>query len=373
MPALDGLRGLAVLLVLACHSAVVTGSIFQTTLNLVFGAGWVGVDLFFVLSGFLITGILYASRDSPVYYKSFFARRFLRIFPLYYVVVIITILLKRSAFHLPDVASLLFFYYNWQAVLLGHHLPAVNSLWSLAVEEQFYLVWPAIVLHSSKRALMWLCAAGMVLALPLRLIILVHSNRFQSAYYITPCRMDALLLGASLALCHTDQKIWKRLLRLATPVAMSASVGLLGIVAWTGHFFSSITFSDLETYRHSSIAVAGPGCTLLAILFGAVLVKCTGQGLVFRVFAWQPLRRVGKYSYGMYMLHWVILIGLKRAVLGWMALHLSAAGAMSISVLFFALLVAFTYGAAFVSYQGFERHFLEFKRRFSPVGELTVR
>jgi len=221
MPALDGLRGLAVVLVLACHAALMTrGSIRGAAAHLVdvvMGAGWIGVDLFFVLSGFLITGILLATKESAVYYKSFFARRFLRIFPLYYLLVIVIIVKDRTHFDRLDIASLCFFYYNWQAVHLGHNLYNVNSLWSLAVEEQFYILWPTVVLLVSKKALVRISVVGMMVALALRLVILPQSTVFQSAYYLTPCRMDALLVGALVAAWRTDTEIWKRVRRLAAP------------------------------------------------------------------------------------------------------------------------------------------------------------
>ena len=298
MPALDGLRGLAILLVLACHAALAGRDSVQGTyahlIDLVMGAGWVGVDLFFVLSGFLITGILLATKDSPAYYKSFFARRLLRIFPLYYLFVLFTYVRFHSSFTRFDVASLLFFYYNWQAVHLGHHLPNVNSLWSLAVEEQFYIIWPTIVLFVKRKALVRLSIAGIVMAFILRLVILPHATSFQSAYYLTPTRMDALLVGALLAICRTDAPLWKRMQRLAKPVAIFASLFLFAIALWTGHFYDFVTKTTMSGLRHSSVAVLGPGCVLLALLFGAMIVKCTEEGVLFKLFNWRPLRRIGK-------------------------------------------------------------------------------
>ncbi len=324
------------------------------------GAGWIGVDLFFVLSGFLITGILLQTKQSPVYYRSFFARRFLRIFPLYYLYIILAIAKYHASFTKFDAASLMFFYYNWQASHLGHHLPEVNSLWSLAVEEQFYILWPTIVLFFRKRVLAWLSIAGIVVALVLRLIILPHSTGFQHAYYVTPCRMDALLLGALLAIAHTDAILWRRLQRLAAPAAGVALAGLLCIALWTGHFYDYVTPNTLGGLRHSSIMVLGPGCTLLAVFFGMLLVKCTGQGAIFRGFNWFPLRRIGKYSYGMYMLHWPMMQFVTTHIIARVG-HLPFDGA---AILNFVLLVTFSFAGAYVSFHIFERYFLRLKRQF---------
>ena len=369
MPALDGLRGLAVVLVLGCHAALLTrGSIQGITAHLVdvvLGAGWIGVDLFFVLSGFLITGILLQTKESPVYYKSFFARRFLRIFPLYYLLIILTVAWHSALFNNVGITSLLLFYYNWEAVRLGHHLHDVNSFWSLAVEEQFYVLWPTVVLFLKRKALIQLSIAGMLIALVLRLIILPRSTVFQDAYYLTPCRMDALFLGALLAIWHTDPAVWKRVQRFAVLIAGIAMAGLLFILLWTGHFYDFVTPTNMGHLRHSSMLVLGPGCTLLAILFGMLLVECTGQGRVFRIFSWWPLRRIGKYSYGMYMLHWLIMQILNKRILGHIGyLPFDAAGIIN-----FVLLLAFSYAGAYISFQVFERHFLRLKRYFPATIE----
>ena len=364
MPALDGLRGTAIVLVIACHAALTSRSSLRGAtahmVDLVMGAGWIGVDLFFVLSGFLITGILLATKESPTYYKSFFARRFLRIFPLYYLLVLLTVVTHLASFSRSDVVSLGFFYYNWQAVHLGHHLTDVNSLWSLAVEEQFYIVWPTTVLFCSERRLAQLSVVGMFIALILRLIILPQSTTFQSAYYLTPCRIDSLLVGALLAICHKHPEAWKRAQRLAPRTAVLSAITLLGIALWSGHFYDFVTKTDMNGLRHSSTAVLGPGCTLLAVLFGALLIKCTRQGPVFRIFNWQPLRRIGKYSYGMYMLHWPLLQIINKHIL----LRLGHLPFDEIGALAFVLILASSFAAAYVSFQLFEKHFLRLKRLF---------
>jgi peptidoglycan/LPS O-acetylase OafA/YrhL len=203
----------------------------------------------------------------------------------------------------------------------------------------------------------------MILALILRLIILPESTVFQSAYYLTPCRMDALLLGALLAVWRTDAEAWKLVRRSATPAALVSLTVLAGIGLWTGHFYDFVTKADMSGLMHTSDLVLGPGCTLLAILFGSLVVKCVEQGPVFHTFNWWPLRRIGKYSYGMYMLHWPILMILNRVVLVRMA-HLPFDGS---GVICFILLLGASFGMAFVSFHLFEKHFLKLKRLFPAV------
>ena len=161
---LDGVRGIAILLVLLHHfeppaglpTAIVAGAYL----------GWSGVDLIFVLSGFLITGILLDTRDSPNYFTTFYARRALRILPLYFLTTLIYFRLE------PNPLERWFWSHlsNWKSAF-GQDVPALSHFWSLAVEEQFYLVWPLVVILSPKRAMprVCLCRGEFVgIAMPLR-------------------------------------------------------------------------------------------------------------------------------------------------------------------------------------------------------------
>lgn len=368
MPALDGLRGLAIVLVFACHASwwgreSPSISAPPHLLDLIMGAGWMGVDLFFVLSGFLITGILLATTDSPTYFRNFFARRFLRIFPIYYLFIFCMFIPYHVQFGRAGLASLLFFYYNLYAVYVGHGLPDVNSLWSLAVEEQFYLAWPFFVLFLSRKALVRLILAGTVIALILRLVVLSQSSVIQAASYLTPCRIDTLLVGALLAIWHRDEQQWKRLQKLAWPVALGCFAGLVGIAWWTGDFYGQALAKHLDGYRHSSIMVLGPGCTLLAVLFAALIVKSTTQGFASSTFSWRPLRRIGKYSYGMYIVHWPVMQILSKYVLN----RFAYLPRDTVSVIRFVLALAVSYGLAYLSFHYFEQYFLSLKRHFPSV------
>src|SRR5687768_1805284 len=168
-PALDGLRGTAVIAVLVCHYAVLLP---RTPAVGLLEIGWAGVDLFFVLSGFLITGILLDARGTPHYLRNFYARRALRIFPLYYGFLAVTLLVSLAVKLAPG-ASHEGLRHLWAAqpslwtYTANYWMPAqtawspwsevVIPLWSLSVEEQFYLVWPLVVCRLSERGLVRLC------------------------------------------------------------------------------------------------------------------------------------------------------------------------------------------------------------------------
>ena len=214
VPALDGVRGMAIVLVLVSHLMLFndhTGSRFGDSLSALRGLGWVGVDLFFVLSGFLITGILFDTLQDPHYFRSFYMRRFLRIFPLYYGFLFFLLVLGHWG---PGM------HFEWngrQYVLLtylqntGIWFPVtdfhpgvwadLDHFWSLAVEEQFYVFWPLLVfLVRGRRRIIALALALSGIALLLRIALYVHGSSPLLIFMLTPCRMDTLLVGGLAAL-----------------------------------------------------------------------------------------------------------------------------------------------------------------------------
>ncbi len=176
IPALDGLRGLAILAVFFHHygaGGIDSSAAAVRWIATVCGLGWSGVDLFFVLSGFLITGILYDTRNDPAYYRKFYARRTLRIFPIYYLFAAIALLIvPLSAWHKGDIFFLVYLGYpaalTWPALVSV--LIRITHLWSLSVEEQFYMLWPWLIcrLRTPSRILI-LRAAAIVASLVLRI------------------------------------------------------------------------------------------------------------------------------------------------------------------------------------------------------------
>lgn len=304
VPALEGLRGLAFLMVHGFHSlgfgpAIGTFSIGRTW-HSGMGQGWVGVDLFFVLSGFLITGILLRSVHRPGWFAGFYARRAARILPLYYMVLLGSLFLVPLAFPFarseatPALANLPWyaaFLHNWLNLRLNAW-PAgdslIGQLWSLAVEEQFYLVWPIAVAFLDRRRLEWFCWA-VVLATPaVRLLLAWHGLGYDAIYTLTICRADALAAGSLLALRATGGLLPGRNLA----ALLVAGGGVL--------FFLSANLADrlpspLSMHFHNAAFTWG-----LAMWVGT-LALALHRGPLSRLLSWAPLRFVGFHSYALYL------------------------------------------------------------------------
>jgi peptidoglycan/LPS O-acetylase OafA/YrhL len=371
-PALDGIRALAVLLVFADHYGGGShGGRILNLINVVRQRGWVGVDLFFVLSGFLITGILYDTRTDSQYFKRFFARRSLRIFPVFYIVAIVLLLLTpifKYQWHWLQLTFLIYmgnFFGNYNfslyEVLSGNHKAAqatISHFWSLCVEEQFYLMWPLAVWFIRDRVrLLWSAAGTSLLALALRLAMLAHFSAWVSETWIVrtlPFRMDSLLVGAILALVlrgpNADE--WQRSSKW---VFLTASAGVLAIFRFSPNYDSPWLLSI--------------GLTLTA-LASVGLIGCTLRptSAAFQLFYWKPLRILGKYSYGFYIYHlvfrwaWIALLTFCGARLHSIAL----AGIVALSC---NLVVTFL--VAKFSYDWIEVRFLRYKRHFEYDSEVT--
>lgn len=303
LPALDGLRGLAILLVFFYHYA---GGLQHTAhsksmhlFGAIFGFGWSGVDLFFVLSGFLITGILFDTQDDPAYYKKFYVRRSLRIFPIYYIFLGVYGLLAffhlDGQFHLGHVAFL--FYLGYPVTLLWPALQRISPsvhfthLWSLCAEEQFYLVWPWVISTLRKRFLI-LCACGAAISVApfLRTFFVLHGlNAWEYAFL--PSRIDALAVGGLIAVAmRAPSKILIE--RLAAPVFLACSLCAVSV------------FVLRRTVDHSDALISTVGFTFIAVGYGALLVLSIRQGSWLEwIFSLAVLRIFGKYSYGIYLFH----------------------------------------------------------------------
>ena len=216
IPVLDGLRGLAVVLVLICHATVLNevptaaGKMYLVLARL----SWAGVDLFFVLSGFLITGILFDAKGKTNYFRNFYARRTVRIFPLYYAYIALVLFLiprfapaidhhfvKRPPVSWPYWLYVSNFYQTFEPT---HHIVFVS--WSLAIEEQFYLVWPLVVFFCSRKALLRITMGMIVGSILLRIGIMGPlAGWLQNSIGVAPwrfannfsfCRLDGLAVGA---------------------------------------------------------------------------------------------------------------------------------------------------------------------------------
>ena len=305
IPALDGVRGLAVMTVFLYHY----GGGAQSTNPIVHGGGiaaqfgWCGVTLFFVLSGFLITGILWDSRGQQHWWRNFYVRRSLRIFPLYYfslLVIFIASLAVHDHKYLGTLGIFLLYLQNmpfcfrWDInSATGLHL---YHFWSLAVEEQFYLVWPFLIQGiPSRRSAKALCVA-----------VFIGSFLFRAAGYkwgwenlgfLTLSRMGELAAGAWLALrLRGSQQEWEILQRWSPAVAMTGFAGIC-VIAWHQ--------GDFKMRDHSHMTMTG--LVLTAAVAGALLCMAISGTYIRRILELRFLRWLGGISYGVYVYH-VLLI-----------------------------------------------------------------
>ncbi len=372
LPVLDGLRGVAVLSVLAFHLAHLDGQggLAERAILGATRAGWAGVDLFLVLSGFLITGILLDARGGAGYFRAFLTRRVLRIFPLHYAYLAVLFLAVPLLLPAVDVRRES---QGWLWAYAGnvlfareggfHASPWAAHFWSLAVEEQFYLVWPVVVLLLTPRRLAVACAALVAGAFALRLGI--HRTTFNAtaAYVLTPARMDALAAGALVAVAARVPGWWGRA-RAAAPWVLGASSAAVA-AAWIlqGGFFGGDPVVQVWAF--------GP----LALGFAAVLVLAvdgTGPTRLRRVLGARWLRVAGAYSYGLYVLHYPIFLGLEAAGLSPAAIASVTGSRLAGIAGFTALAGSLTFAAAWASWHLLEKRFLRLKERV-PYGTPAAR
>ena len=312
---IDGLRGLAILLVLVFHYwpciARDSSGSWLARVAYLLGICWSGVDLFFVLSGFLIGGILLDQRRSGSYFKTFYVRRACRILPLYTLLILLYAVPMWLRWTHP-VAAL--YEANplplWQYALFVQNIgtvaagawdsPFVLVTWSLAIEEQFYLLLPLFMYLLPRRFLIVTCTVLMASAPVLRLLLFeVSASPGLASYLLLPCRWDALLLGVVLAkvVRTPDLARWlARHVRILGIVFAILGAAIVGLVA----------LNPSSQTRH----MAGPGYTIIAAFYGALLLLVLysrHKGLRHMARA-RWLRWLGECSYAIYLLHFPVLV-----------------------------------------------------------------
>ena len=363
--ALDGLRALAVIAVIVFHAR---NNVAPSALGHAYAwiaiAGWVGVDLFFVLSGFLITGILLDSKPRPRYFRNFYIRRTLRIFPLYYAVLVLALLVGPVVFgdRDPGVRFILheqgwLWTYMTNVEVLRHDGMLYTSdwlslthMWSLAIEEQFYLVWPLLVYLLPRRALVVVASAIVVLAPLGRWMLLEHGVSPEATYEWTTSHLDALAVGSLLAV-----------LVRARPDAVRVVTRALGLIGVAGVLVVIAHAHRLELdERWLQIG----GLSALALGFGGVVLYAAGGGA--RWLTHPALVAIGTYSYGIYIFH-ALLLPLYRRVIDVDALATLLHSSLAAALVFTAIVVAATTAIAALSWHLFERRFLALKDRWAPT------
>jgi peptidoglycan/LPS O-acetylase OafA/YrhL len=362
--ALDGVRGLAILLVLIYHFTLgMSGSGLASRLFLKLTAtGWCGVDLFFVLSGFLITGILFDAKESPHRFRNFYARRALRIFPLYYgilifVFVFLPLIAPRPEGRAPfDDAGIWLWGYgtNILASLRNAWFP-LGHFWSLAVEEHFYMFWPAVVLWCDRRTVLRVCASMVIIALVARLWM-VASGAVLAAYCLTVCRMDALAIGGFLALVAREPAAMQTMVAHASKIVLTTATALVALAVWR---------LGLNLFDP---AIQVVGYLLLDLMFAGLIlhvVASPARGFVAFLLTLRPLRWLGLYSYGIYVFNSIFLLVAEGSSL--LPRLVSWSGSTTLGrLLYVALAASTTLGSAWLSWHLLEKHFLKLKA-FCPL------
>ena len=328
-PELDGVRAIAALMVMVFHFQ----QIFHPVSVLIFGQ--TGVDLFFVLSGFLITNILMKAQHGDWHeVRNFYIRRTLRIFPLYYGYLLLSCLVV-------GVVSGWYWVYL-QNIAESFHLGLAGPehFWSLAVEEQFYLVWPFLILFWPRR---WLAGSmwGVVLVAVSLRVALVHST--VGLFTFTPTRLDGLAGGGLLAFYYARGSL-HRYRHLLTWIGAGALVSLVAEkIASHG---TGLAWVEVVKYTSAG--------ALYVSIIGLLII--TRDGPVHRVLECRPLRELGRVSYGLYVYHPLLFMLL--------APHLRGLPLMLRAVILFMM----AYLVALASFYGFEKRFTNLKERLTRGG-----
>lgn len=375
MPELDGLRGIAVLAVIAFHF---TGAIpadanwFRALYGKATGLGFLGVGLFFVLSGFLITGILLRTKHSKNYLKSFYMRRVLRILPLYYLCVflffdVVFPLAKTYAASNNTVRAWVSACGPHEQVWYWLHLSnfrsaygvmvssPVGHFWSLACEEQFYFVWPWVVLFLSESALTKVCAAGLAGCigfrfLPMYSAMLAHNPDIGR---LTLFNVEPLLFGAMVAICSRHVRFGELAKRWSSLCVLVSCAGVILLMIYERS--TDLSKPPLSSFGQTAIHLIFAS----AIAYGAFQCGSSSPGAV--VLRNPFFTQCGKYSYAMYIfqtpIRYVLLIVPIRH-------RIASLGDFGASIASILIGVAASYGLARCSWKLVESPFLRLKDRF---------
>lgn len=368
---LDGVRALAVALVMLFHFQLVD-------------SGWIGVQIFFVLSGFLITRILLHEKHQSLgfYLKRFYWRRAVRIFPLYFTYLLLISLLflfvptpESTTDKLPYLYTYTFNFTRLSADWT--HSPLFTHFWSLSVEEQFYLVWPLLIFLLSerwlKRVLLLIIATGPLVRFILGVWLLGSTELSKEAageaiYWFTLSHFDAFALGGAITLFNIPQRLKYPGRIMAGALAIT---GLVGIANWfilyqQGNSYSLHTFGYgvgvTDNYQHVWSYTLLNFC-FTAIIIGLVTENRLSKAYPLRLFNHPILVSIGKVSYGMYVFHWAIMAAFVKFTApylgkGWLA---------------FSLYFCVVWAVSWLSFHYYESRFLRLKDRLFSKKQINKR
>jgi len=349
IPALDGLRGLAVLTVML-HHLVPDLQVFGTTTAIIADFGWIGVDLFFVLSGFLITGVLLDSKTEENYFRNFYWRRILRVWPLYYTMVAAIYLigphLKLAAgWNISQYSPFIYVLFVQNILLSDWGIYPLTPSWSLAIEEQFYAFWPLGVRFLSLRTIRYALLSLVCLSPVARGWAVHFGSSWHQIYTFTWFRLDGLATGALIAILfrtpNFNEHVWRRRAKFAAVIGGIGAILTLALHALPKSGTESI-------WIYSWVALASGG---------VVLLSAGTKPVAILEISW--LRYTGQISYGLYLLHTPVF-----ALMNVISRHI----AFNHGKLFFASLVLskviLAAAVASVSWYGLERPISRFKNYF---------
>ena len=373
--ALDGLRGLAILLVLCVHFSdwPPPSTHLQVVLLRIVRCGWIGVDLFFVLSGFLITNVLLNAQGAKNYFRVFYFRRVLRLFPVYYLAVILMFWICTPLSQRPDLLGGFFtrfplgsgslseqlWYWvnisNFHTAFFPYSNPFLTVFWSLAIEEHFYLLWPSCVRFFKAKTILLFCFFGVLAACVIRSLPIVQAENKMYPnfiYRLTPFHIDGLLLGSAMGLIFYNNWLptqLTRTLKLVLPILFITVGVMLSSPEMEGRWTTKVTYAVVSLLF----------CTLLWLC-----VAPNGPGFIRRIFSISLLRKFGRYSYFIYVFHlWVITylaVARDSYCKAWWPFNQGPAISYAATVL---IAVSAVYGLASLSWRFFENPILGLKSR----------
>lgn len=345
---LDGLRAFAIIFVVIHHSHFLTdhGSLYQ--LSEMLGNG---VDLFFIVSGFLITNILLNAKGEKHFFKNFYLRRILRIVPLYYFILslnffIIPLINHPSLDKLKNAAAWPYWLFlsNYYIAAKGKFENGLIDLsWSLSVEEQFYIFWSTAVYLLGRKQLKKLSLAILIFCPILRFILLHQGVNNVAIHVMSITRMDTLMMGALLALILKDSIIRSRMYLLTLITSLGSFILLTN---------SSMTYTTIANY------------TLIGIAYASVLgLALNGHSLILKVLEYKPFALIGLYSYGIYLFHNPIQKALREPISNFLQKY--SFEPIWGQLLFYFIVLIISVALSSLSFNFYESKWLKLKTRFN--------
>ena len=365
IPSLDGVRGLSLLLVIGFHLQLFGMlAALPLQLQLIASISWVSVDMFFVLSGFLITSILLRTRESPHYFKNFYVRRILRILPLYYLALFIIFVIcpnfsigSTSDFSkIYDNKFWFLFYIQNIYIATRHEFFAfgINDLWTLAIEEQFYIVWPLFIYFIQKKWLKATAITIITMVLLMRIVLVCNDVNWSFNYYFTLCRIDSICFGALGAiLLHENY----------TKQQLTTIVRILTIISITG---LGIIFYKQEGFLISQNYTSSIGFTFIDALFFVLIIKLASgkMSILKKMFEFPFLRFIGKISYCMYIIHNPLIQFSKLYIIPITKTNDFFYRSLTGNIVFVIIYLCIIISISLISWHLFEKWFLKLKRYF---------